>query len=250
LKSHNYSGSGFKVHGSRFRTIIIIFLMVFLPLASSGKIFWSRLLTKSASGADQAWRQIYKCPMTVNGARAFLTVYGSDDPVQSVTAKLKESANSNRGTGAVQNKAAGLLPAGMPGKDQTIIFELSPPPDKLAKPPTPPAESVVFGRTLPAGSRLTTVINNEETGATLETLITDLPPDRVMHELSGYLSRNEWKNISPAADHDAPAGHFLIFQRKDALCIITAGQAAARTGQSLRENKTYVTILFKEKNVN
>ena len=261
-----------KIYYKRLPLVIVLALLIFLPLApSSGKVFWSRLLTKGASIFDPAgnWTQIYKCPMTINSARAFLSVYGCDDPLQSVTAKLKQSFSSNKEKSAVHNQISRLLMLAMPGKDQSVIFELIQSPEELSKPPVLPSESAVFGRSPPAESTLTTIIKNEETGATLETLMTSLPPERVCNELAEHLSRNGWKNISPAADNETSPRYFQIYQRKDALCTIMighaaarvgqataeagqataeAGQATAEAGQALRENKTCVTILFKEKN--
>ena len=240
-----------KLFYKRLPLAIVLAFLIFLPLApSSGKVFWSRLLTKGASIFDPAgnWTQIYRSPMTINGARAFLSVYGRDDPLQSVTAKLKQSFSSNKEKSTDSNQVSRLLMLSMPGKDQSVIFELIQPSGEISIPPALPSESVVFGRSPPAGSTLTTIIKNEETGATLETLITALPPERVCNELSEHLSRNGWKNISPNSDNNASPSYFQIYQRKDALCTIMVGHAAARAGQALRENKTCVTILFKEKN--
>jgi len=241
-----------KLFYKRLPLAIVFAFLIFLPFApSSGKVFWSRLLTKGASIFDPAgnWTQIYKCSMTINGAWAFLSVYGCDDPLQTATAKVKQNLVSNNEKKSANNQVSRLLMLRMPGQDQSVVFELVQPLGEISKPPALPSESVVFGRSLPAESSLTTTIKNEETGATLETLITALPPERVCNELSEHLSRNGWKNISPGADNnDVSQRYFQIYQRQDALCTIMVGHAAARAGQALRENKTCVTILFKEKN--
>lgn len=258
MKSRNYSDSKFRVQGcppqtkaDRLPGIIIILLLIFLPLApSSGKVFWSRLLAKGASIFDPAgnWTQIYKCPMTINGTRAFLSVYGCDDPLQSVIAKLKQSFISNKEKSSAHNQISRLLMPAIPNSDKSVIFELVRQPGDLSKPPALPSESVVLGRSLPAESTLTAIIKNEETGATLETLMTGLHPERVCNELSEHLFRNGWEDISPSAADDASPMYFQIYQRKDALCAIMVGHAAARAGQALRENKTCVTILTKTLN--
>lgn len=240
-----------KLFHKRLPVAIVLAFLVFLPFApSSGKVFWSRLLTKGASIFDPAgnWTQIYKCSMTINGARAFLSVYGCDDPLQTATAKVKQNLVSNNKKNAANNQVSRLLMLRMPGQDQSVVFELVQPLGEISKPPALPSESVIFGRSPPAGSSLTAIIKNEETGATLETLMTAWPPERVCNELSEHLSRNGWKNISPDTDNNAAPRYFQIYQRKDALCTIMVGHAAARAGQALRENKTCVTILFKEKN--
>jgi len=255
-----------KLFYKRLPLAIVLAFLIFLPPAnSSGKVFWSRLLAKNASMFNPAgnWTKIYKGPMTINGGRAVLSVYGCDDPLPSVTAELKRNfsannknhlaspgftENSAQFSSSDSNQVARLLMLGMPGKDQSVIFELIQPPQEISKPPAPPAESVVFGRSLPAESALTATIKNEETGATLETLLTGLPPEQAGNALSERLSRDGWKDISPNAGHDRTPGYFRIYQRKNALCTIMVGQAAARAGQALRENKTCVTILFKEIN--
>lgn len=224
---------------------IVLAFLVFLPFApSSGKVFWSRLLTKGQSIFDptDSWRQIYKCPMIINGQRASLSVYGADDPLPSVTTKRKQNFSSSKEKNNANNQVSRLLMLAMPNSGKSVIFELCQQPNEFSKPPALPSESAVFGRSLPAGSRLTATIKNEETGATMETLMTGLPPERAGNELSEHLSRNGWKDISSAADNDASVRYFQIYQRKDALCIIMVGRA-------LRENKTCVTILLKEINM-
>lgn len=292
MKSRNYSGSGFKVQScplpgvqtkaGRLPGVIITLLLILLPfIPSSGKVFWSRFLTQGQSIFDTtgSWRRIYKAPLTINGARASLSVYGCDAPLQSVTEKLKQSfclnnkenhlvenENSTQFSSADRNQASRLLMLRMPGTDQSVIFELSQPLGEISKTPALPSESVVLGRLLPAESSLTAIIKNEETGAVLETRIADAAPDIIIGEISAKLSRYGWKCVYPSsADSPArlsgrstpakpesamaerrtsPAGNskqcFLIFQRGAALCTLLAGPA-------LHENKTCVTILLKEK---
>ena len=233
-----------KLFYKRLPLAIVFAFLIFLPFApSSGKVFWSRLLTKGASIFDPAgnWTQIYKCSMTINGAWAFLSVYGCDDPLQTATAKVKQNLVSNNEKKSANNQVSRLLMLRMPGQDQSVVFELVQPLGEISKPPALPSESVVFGRSLPAESTLTTMVKNEETGAVLETLTSGLPPERVCAELSEHLSRNGWKNIFPAAGNGDSVRYFQIYQRQDALCTIMVGHA-------LHENKTCVTILFKEKN--
>ena len=240
--------------------VIFIILLVFLPFTtSSGKVFWSRLMTRGASLFDPSgdWRQIYKCPLLVNGSPAALSVYGSDDSLPAVTAKLKkhsgpgnenqftESPNSTMMSSTAHDRISRLLMLSMPASDNSVIFEFTRQISDMPKSPAPSAESVVFGRSPPAGSSLATTIRNEETGATLESFTTSEPPGRTNDELSGYLSRNGWENISPAGN-ESGTDYFQIYRRGNALCVMRIGHAAAQAGQALRENKTCVTILLKE----
>jgi len=191
--------------------------------------------------------------MTINGGRASLSVYGSEDSLCSLTAKLKQNFSSNNQPQFIKNgnmarlassdhdRTAHLVMLAMPNTDKSVIFELIQPTEDKARPVMLTQESVVFGRSLPAGSMLTATIRNEDTGAVLETMTSPLPPNLFFDGLAGQLALNGWKNISPPGDKSSVPGHFGIFQRKEALCIVTVGH-------DLRENKTCVTILSKEIN--
>ena len=107
---------------------IILAFLIFLPFTpSSGKVFWSRLAAKSASifGPAGNWTQIYKCPMTINGSRAFLSVYGCDDPFQSVMAKLRQKLNENNKKNDTNNQVSRLLMLAMPDSDKSVVFEIA-----------------------------------------------------------------------------------------------------------------------------
>ena len=247
----------------RLSLAIVFTLLIFLPFApSSGNVFWKRLTTKTSSIFDKAgnWTQIYRSPMIINGARASLSVYGSEDSLRSVTAKLKQSFSANKNNhladpgfaGAINENSARflytskkqisrLLIQRMPGRDQSVIFELIQPKGELSKPPVLLSESAVFGRSFPAGCSLTTTIKNKETGALLETLTSSLPPGQAFNDISEYLSNNGWNGISPDADKETSRTYFRIYQRNDFLCIVMVSH-------SLPKNITCVTILSKEIN--
>lgn len=86
------------------RNILIILLLITLPFASSGKVFFHRFLSRGLPVLDETagWRQIYRCPIEINGASATLSVYGCDEPLEPVTAKLKQAfiQKSNQGRDA------------------------------------------------------------------------------------------------------------------------------------------------------
>lgn len=235
----------YSLHPGRIRLSLAVALafLFFLPFApSSGKVFWDRFLAKGASIFDPAgnWRQIYKCPMMINGARVSLSVYGCDDSLQSVMAKLKRNFSASQ--------ISRLLVPAMPDSDKSVIFEFGRQPNEFSKPPALSSASAVFGQSFPAGSTLTATIKNEETGATLETFASAAPPERVFNALSEHLSRDGWKNMLPDGNHNAARRYFQIYQRGHAVCAVMVGQAADRAGQALRENQTCVTILLKEIN--
>lgn len=235
---------------------IILLLLVLAPLAtSSGKVFWQRLAAKTTSIFDTAgnWTQIYKSPMIINGARASLSVYGCEDALRTVAARLKQGFSTNNKNDLVaqglnenmaqfatadDNRVTSLLMLAMPASDQSVIFELNRPREEHSKTALP-SESAVFGRSFPAGCRLEATIRNEETRALLETLTSVLPPQQAFNGISAYLAGNGWSDIAPAAGIGSAKAYFRIYQRKDILCIVTVAHA-------LRENRTCVTILSKE----
>lgn len=240
----------------RLPLAIVLAFLIFMPFAPSyGKVFWSRLLNKSASIFDPSgnWTQLYKCAMTINGARASLAVYDSEDSLRSLTAKLKQNSSSNNQSQFIESgnttqvassdhdRTTRLVILAMPATDKSVIFELIQQPKDKGKPAALSQESMVFGRSLPVGSVMTATIRNEDTGAVLETMTSPLPPDLFFNWLAGQLARDGWNNIPPPGDNSAAPGYFGIFQRKDALCIVMVGH-------DLRENKTCVTILSKEIN--
>lgn len=233
--------------------VVLVFL-IFLPfISSSGKVFWSRWLTQSSSALETIghWRQIYASPVTINGARATLSIYGSDEPLELATTRLKESFRPAKENcfianersvwmiGTAPNQILRLLALAMPEADKSLIFALSQPRSEFLKSLAAPPESDGFGHALLPGSRLETIIKNEETGTVLETRMVDSVPELVINEIAGKLSRKGWKNLYPAGNEHDAKGSFLVFQRAEALCTVMVGPA-------LCENKSCVTILIKE----
>lgn len=239
----------------RLPWVVIILLLISLPFApSSGKVFLSRLLAQGSSIFDPTGggQQIYQAAMTVNGARATLSIYGCDEPLEVATARLKQSFKSSEENYFIRNeKSAWMLSiasnqvwrllALAAAPDRSLIFALVQPPAEFLKSTAVPSESAVFSHSLLPASRLETIIKNEETGATLETRIAEEAPDMVINEISEKLSRNGWKHLYPPVRDDASQPCFLVFQRGKTLCTVIAGN-------TLCKNQSCVTILTKEIN--
>jgi len=235
----------------RLSLVIALSALLFLPFTSSGKVFLNRLLAKGSPVFETtaAWRRIYQASMNVNGAPAALSIHGCDEPLALVKTRLKQSF----GAAGMENEkffylsaAAGgrltrLLALAMPGQDKSLIFVFSQPATGLSKTTAVPPPGIFSDYALLPGSRVETTIKNEETGAMLETRLTDAAPETVIAEIAAKLSRHGWQQASPAGDSGNAKQRFLIFRRGEALCTVLAGPA-------LRENKTCVTILHKEKN--
>ncbi|MDO9543197.1 MAG: hypothetical protein Q7J98_12885, partial [Kiritimatiellia bacterium] len=208
------------------------------------------------------WRQIYEAPLILNGARATLSIHGCDEPLEIVKARLNQTKggsaihseaservaehgarneNSCRMLIAAGDRFSRLLALAMPNSNQSLIFAFDQSSAEFSKSTPASAESVFPGYSLLPGSRLETIIKNEETGAALETRITDAAPRVIISEISAKLSRQGWKPVCPAGNHGESKHCFMIFQHGESLCTVMAGPA-------LRESKTCVTILLKEKN--
>lgn len=263
LKSRNHSGSEFRIQGCpRLPGIIIIILLLVFPsfVPSSGKVFWNRFLTQGRSILDPtgSWQQIYNASLTINGGHASLSVHGCDDPLELVKARLKQDFGSSKKNclignensfwmlSTASNQISRLLALAMPESDKSLIIAIDQSPDEFSKSTAVPPESIFSGYSLLAGSRVETIIKNEETGAALETRIADTAPDIIIGEISAKLSGHGWKQVYPgfrrrAKSYGDSKQYFLIFRRGEALCTVMAGPA-------LRENKSCVTILLKEKN--
>jgi hypothetical protein len=253
--------------------VIIFALLIFLPFASSsGKVFWGRLLAQGRSIFDPAgaWRQIYKAPLTINGARAIMTVHGCNESLAILKARLKQNFGSSEKNcfieadssfwmfGAVDNRISRLLALALPDPDKSLVFTIDQSPSEFSKSTNIPSESILPDYPLFTGGRLETAIKNEETGTALETMTADAAPDIVLSEVSANLSQQGWKQLypevrrrsesyggqvpgpGPAANSGGQERRFLVFQRGEAVCTLLAGPA-------LHENKTCVTILLKEK---
>lgn len=254
------------LYSAEIRTpfFLVLAFLIFLPFApSSGKVFLNRLLVKGSPkfGSSKfdttgSWRRIYQAPLAINGARASLSIYGCDEPLELVKMRLKQSfglsmENSFWISAVSSNQLTRMLALEMPGLGKSLVFTMDRSPAEFSKPAAIPSEGIFTAYTLLPESRVETIIKNEETGAMLETRIADAAPDIIIGDISAKLSRHGWKQVHPGAmaervaDPDENCGRskqrFLIFQRGDAVCTLLAGPV-------LRPDKTCVTILLKEKN--
>lgn len=240
--------------GKRILSLAILSLfLVFLPFASSGKVFLSRLLAKVPSlfDANTNWRMIYQAAMTVNGGRASISVYGCDEPMPAALAWLKKNCGAIKENYFMAGEKAAwllstadgritrLLALALPDAEKSVVFVLAQSPVEFSKSTLPPSASTVPGHLLLPASRLETIIQNEETGAALETRLADGAPAAILNEISDKLARDGWQTIYPAGNDNASRPSFLIFQRRNALCTVM-------TGPALCESKSCVTILTKE----
>jgi len=236
-----------------FRTVALLLLLALPLVSSSGKVFLNRFLAHGQAALDTtaAWQKIYECPVIINSSRGMLSVYGCDEPLEEVMAKLNLAFPQDENNAVMQNQNMGWVTCktcdqllrlqilAMPETGKSVIFAIEQTQAEFAKSAEIPKQSSIFSpRSFPR-AKLTSLFKNEESGTTLETMLFNALPDETAGNIAEELSRCGWQMIFPLENPTAAGTRFFVFKSSAALCAVT-------TAPALRENKTCVTFLHKE----
>jgi len=208
----------------------------------------ARVFSRWRAGTDAAMlmrvvdgRLLYESPVTLNGTRGELAVYGVDQPLDALQADLRRLL-----PGAVWEGGDTLAFGTLHDEDATLRVLLTQPqplgPSMVfalrqeqgedrsdAPPPLPP----IPGLSIPAGATIHFVAQDLHAGSSLVILHRDAPPSDSRATVHRSLAAGGWAPIMPPESGPSPDGLAFYGRGDDILMLAVSASASGGTASTI-----------------
>ena len=215
-----------------------VLLLALLAPSAPARVFWN-LGGGTAQGLLDAgeanWNRAYSAPLRINGGRANLSVWGTQQSIEESVSALRQRAG-----GPCYFAISTELAWGIAFKDgQVLRFVISAGPDRYshifqlvqsfddyrASREAPATAALPNVPEIPE-ARVSQVLANEETGLTLASAHTALPPAAAQQQVNATLAGAGWHLLMPAG------GQAGVYVRGRDL-VVTSAVSAGRAGETV-----------------
>lgn len=209
------------------------------------RVFWQRggALGPGVFEAMPQWQQIYQTRVSINGQPGRLQVWGCDEALAAVMAKLSTAfaaqtpppfwrASASAGWGLIQDKQSVMrvlaLSPGAPAPTPTLIFVLTQTQKDLERSlqPAPdywPSQAPVY-----PGSQLLASIEDESAAAQLEIVSAAAPPRAVSSFFESAFAQDQYSCLALTPLADQSGGVMAVFQKDMAIsCVLVQSSPLA-----------------------